>query len=149
VLIRNLIDCTSKGGNFVLNVGPTAEGEFPAEHVALLNSIGAWMEVNGAAIYGTTPAPEVETPSATNFVCYATKKESHIFLQIVRWPAGLAKAVINVHRTNLVKAALLDAKLKGFSAHSTEANGVIRLEFERPETIDPYATVIKLDFKGD
>ncbi len=148
-LIRNLIDCTSKGGNFVVNVGPTADGEFPPEHVALINAIGAWMDVNGAAIYGTSPTPEVEAPSDPNFVFYATKKDSHIFLHVVKWPDGRAKETVRIHRGNFMKAELLDSRLKGFSADSTEADGTTTLELQRPETLDPSATVIQLDFKPE
>ena len=149
VLIRNLIDCTSKGGNFVLNVGPTASGEFPAQHVALINTIGAWMDVNGPAIYGTSPAPEVEAPTTADFLCYATKKDQHIFLHVVKWPGAETKLTVKIARPNLIKAELLDPKLKGFSVRSTEANGTTTLEFHRPETVDPYATVIQLTFKPD
>jgi alpha-L-fucosidase len=53
VLIFNLIDIASKGGNFLLNVGPTAEGVIPKASVARLREIGAWLKVNGEAIYGT------------------------------------------------------------------------------------------------
>ncbi|HBE40441.1 MAG TPA: hypothetical protein DDW27_04430 [Bacteroidales bacterium] len=52
-LIRNLIDIASKGGNFLLNVGPTAEGEFPQHSIDILAEMGKWMKVNGEAIYGT------------------------------------------------------------------------------------------------
>jgi alpha-L-fucosidase len=146
-IIRNLIDCTSKGGNFVLNVGPTASGEFPAEHIALINAIGAWMDVNGAAIYGTSPAPEVAAPANDDFVYYATKKDQHIFLHVVKWPAGPAKPTVGIQRPNFVTAELLDARLTGFGFNSTETNGVTTLAFQRPDLVDPYATVIQLDFK--
>ena len=53
----NLIDCASKGGNYLLNVGPTAEGEFPAASIERLKQIGAWMKLNHDAIYGTTASP--------------------------------------------------------------------------------------------
>lgn len=56
-LIRMLVDIASKGGNLLLNVGPTAEGEFPAESVERLAAIGRWMGVNGASIHGTTASP--------------------------------------------------------------------------------------------
>jgi len=56
-LVRNLIDCASKGGNFLLNVGPTSEGVFPDASIERLKEIGDWMKVNSQAIYGTTASP--------------------------------------------------------------------------------------------
>lgn len=53
-LVRMLCDIASKGGNFLLNVGPTAAGEIPPESVERLEAIGRWMRVNGEAIRGTT-----------------------------------------------------------------------------------------------
>ena len=52
-LVHNLIDVTAKGGNYLLNVGPTAEGLIPAPSVERLKQIGIWLNVNGEAIYGT------------------------------------------------------------------------------------------------
>ena len=52
-LIHNLVDCAAKGGNYLLNVGPTAEGLIPATSVERLQEIGKWMQVNGEAIYAT------------------------------------------------------------------------------------------------
>ena len=56
-LIRNLIDIASKGGNYLLNIGPKGDGSVPAESVKSMQAIGAWMKVNGEAIYGTTASP--------------------------------------------------------------------------------------------
>jgi alpha-L-fucosidase len=56
-LIRNLCDIASKGGNYLLNVGPTSEGLIPQPSVERLAQIGAWMKVNGEAIYGAGPTP--------------------------------------------------------------------------------------------
>jgi alpha-L-fucosidase len=54
-LIHLLVDIVGKGGNLLLNVGPQPDGQLPAEAVARMKEIGAWMKVNGEAIYGTRP----------------------------------------------------------------------------------------------
>ena len=56
-LIRNLIDIASKGGNYLLNVGPTDEGLIPDASIDRLQTVGKWMRVNSQAIYGTTASP--------------------------------------------------------------------------------------------
>src|SRR5882757_4393331 len=56
-LVHNLVDIASKGGNYLLNVGPTAEGEFPQGSIDGLKGIGAWMKVNGESIYATKASP--------------------------------------------------------------------------------------------
>jgi len=61
-VIRALVECVSKGGNLLLNVGPTAKGEFPEECTRILGEVGGWMHQNGASIYGCgnagLPKPE-------------------------------------------------------------------------------------------
>src|SRR5207248_6153686 len=62
-LVQLLIDTVSKGGNLLLNVGPTGRGEFDARSLARLAGIGQWMRLHGRAIYGCTGAPEgIQTP---------------------------------------------------------------------------------------
>jgi len=56
-LIRNLIDVASKGGNYLLNVGPKPDGTFPEASIERLKAIGKWMDVNGESIYGTQASP--------------------------------------------------------------------------------------------
>ena len=56
-LIRKLVDIASKGGNFLLNVGPTPEGLIPAPSIERLEAMGHWMAVNRESIYGTTASP--------------------------------------------------------------------------------------------
>jgi len=55
LLVRQLVDIVSKGGNFLLNVGPTAEGIIPEESVVRLKAIGDWMDINEEGVRGTTP----------------------------------------------------------------------------------------------
>jgi alpha-L-fucosidase len=83
-LIRNVIDTASKGGNYLLNVGPTAEGEIPAPSVERLAAIGRWMKVNGEAIYGTTASPFQTPPSWGR----ATSKPGKLYLEVFNWPGA-------------------------------------------------------------
>ena len=52
VIVRKLVECVSKDGNLIMNVGPNAKGEIPAESVKILQEVGAWMARNGESIYG-------------------------------------------------------------------------------------------------
>ena len=83
VLIRNLIDIASKGGNYLLNVGPTAEGVIPAESVTRLSDMGRWMKTNGSAIYGTTASPFAQQLAFGR----ATSKPGRVYLHVFDWPA--------------------------------------------------------------
>ena len=56
-LIRNLVKIASRGGNYLLNIGPKPDGTFPEESVQRLKEIGQWMKVNSEAIYGTQASP--------------------------------------------------------------------------------------------
>lgn len=56
-LIHILVDVVAKGGNYLLNVGPDAQGRLPEEALDRMKEIGLWMRINGDAIYNTTPAP--------------------------------------------------------------------------------------------
>ena len=61
LLIKKLVECVSKGGNMILNVGPDGEGSFPRESLDILQQIGKWMKVNSESIYNCGIA-EVEKP---------------------------------------------------------------------------------------
>ncbi len=78
-LIHLLVDIVSKGGNFLLNIGPSPEGELPAESLARLAEIGAWMKVNAEAIYETRPiAPYKEAG-----ICFTAKKDGTVYALVL------------------------------------------------------------------
>ena len=86
-LVRNLIDIASKGGNYLLNVGPTAEGEIPEPSVERLRGIGAWMDVHGDAIYGTTASP-CRIPDWGRITTKAGADRSTLYLHVFDWNDG-------------------------------------------------------------
>lgn len=61
-VIQTLQECVSKGGNLLLNIGPRADGSVPEYTVEVFRRLGAWMKVNGEAIYGSKPVLDVELP---------------------------------------------------------------------------------------
>jgi len=101
-IIRNLCDIASKGGNYLLNVGPNADGVIPEESLKRLAEVGEWMKINGAAIYGTGATPFGNEAGSYNIVkkdnktqkvfkpdweWRATSKPGHLYLMIFKWPA--------------------------------------------------------------
>lgn len=83
-LIRQLVDVVSKNGNYLLNVGPTSDGEIPQPSVERLKKVGEWLQVNGDAVYGAKPSPY---PYEFGWGS-VTAKSGRLFLNIVEWPKG-------------------------------------------------------------
>ncbi len=136
-LIHKLIEICSKGGNFLLNVGPTAEGEFPEPCIERLQDMGAWLKVNGASIYGTTKGPFSYLSWG-----YATRKGDLLYLHVTDWPEN-GKLHVPI-TSKAVSATLLVQPDKKLPIKAEQERIVIDLPAEAP---DPVATVIilKLD----
>ena len=130
VVIQNLVDIASKGGNYLLNVGPTSEGVIPPESVAILHEVGQWMKRNGKAIYGTTASPLPETPKWGR----VTEKRNKIYLHVFAWPAD-GKLVVEGLTAKVTKAEILegDNKLEFAAADGTLT---ITLPAQAPDPID-------------
>jgi alpha-L-fucosidase len=134
-LIRNLVDIVSKGGNYLLNVGPTAEGVIPAPSVERLAAMGQWMKVNGEAIYGTTASP-----FATQLTWgRATRKGNTIYLHVFDWPADGTLKVPSLD------AQPASASLLGSDAKLTIENTSDGFTIKLPTTpVNPIASVIRV-----
>ncbi len=77
-IIRHLQECVSRGGNLLLNINPMADGRVPEGVADCFRRIGAWMDVNGEAIYGSHPLPELTLPEGV--LCSQVNEDLYIFL---------------------------------------------------------------------
>jgi alpha-L-fucosidase len=84
-LIRTVIDCVSKGGNLLLNVGPTARGEFDERAMDRLQGIGEWMKRHSRSIYGCTQAPEEFVCPKNCSLTYNPEKK-RLYVHVLAWP---------------------------------------------------------------
>lgn len=86
-LVGQLIEIVSKGGNFLLNVGPTAEGVIPAPSIERLREVGAWLQVNGEAIYGAGPSALPATAGENGSPAWrCTTKPGKFYIHLLQWP---------------------------------------------------------------
>jgi alpha-L-fucosidase len=138
-LLRRLIDVVSKGGNYLLNVGPSREGLIAADVTERLRQIGAWIQTNGEAIYGTTTSPFAYLPWGR-----CTQKGNNLYLHVFDWPAS---GTLQLPLTNkVVKAFLLADRDKSLTCENREGKVLIHLPATAP---DPVASVIALQLEGE
>ncbi|MFO1487632.1 MAG: alpha-L-fucosidase [Verrucomicrobiota bacterium] len=141
-LIRNLVDIASKGGNYLLNVGPTSEGLIPEPSVERLKAVGAWMKVNGDAIYGTSATPFRRLPWG-RCTTKASGKDTLLYLHVFNWPAN-GRLVVPGLKNAVTSAKLLaNGRLLRFSG--TPRGVELEVPAEAPDAIS--STVI-LKIKG-
>jgi alpha-L-fucosidase len=137
-LVRNLIDTASKGGNYLLNVGPMASGEFPQPSIERLEAIGRWMDVNGESIYGTSASP-IGAPAWGR----CTSKGSTLYLHVFDWPKdGRLRVLVR----NTVRSARVLGVREPLKSER-DAEGVTVLVPSKP--VDPVVTVVAIEFDGE
>ncbi|MDB6017597.1 MAG: Alpha-L-fucosidase [Pedosphaera sp.] len=138
-LLQNLIDIASKGGNYLLNVGPDSKGVIPAPEVDRLHEMGAWLKVNGESMYGTSASAFAKLP----FKGRCTQRPGKLYLHVFEWPAD-GKLLVPVSN-NVKKAYLLAKPRKSLKVQADPAGKVIMLPQTTP---DPIATVVVLEING-
>lgn len=136
-VLQKLIDIASKGGNYLLNIGPKADGTFPTESINCLKEVGSWMKVNSEAIYGTIPSPFVSQLDWGR----ATRKEVdgkqllylHVFTQY--WPKD-GKLLVPDFGSGIKRAYLLiDAKKTSLPIDKMGDNHIFSLPLDAPDKI--------------
>ncbi len=157
-VVFKLVDIVSKGGNYLLNVGPMADGTIPLPSQDVLRTVGRWLKANGEAVYGAGPTPfgdELGEPSARGTKDLAgqplflvrsewrvTTKPDRLFVTFFREPRGpfelpaMKNAVRRAYR--LADGAPVEVKVEGDRRS---------LVVERP-MVDPMGTVVVVEIEG-
>jgi alpha-L-fucosidase len=140
-LIEKLSDIVSKGGNLLLNVGPRPDGTFPDGNTEQLLEMGKWLEVNGAAIYGTDSS-KIPQPSWGRL----TQKDKTLYLHVFEWPKD-GQLVLDKLATPATTASLLGhAEEQALQIQTARNRVAISLPAQAPASPVP---VIRLDFNAE
>ena len=144
ILIRNLVDIASKGGNYLLNVGPTAEGIIPQASVERLTAMGEWMKVNKESIYGTSASP-IAAPEWGRI----TAKEDTLYLHVFDWPTNGKLEIRGLEKSPSAVSLLASEEKLVVSIEEASTTGTsqkvikIAVPIDAPDNI---CSVIRLDF---
>lgn len=135
-LIHNLVSIVVRDGNYLLNVGPTGDGNMEEEQVKRLAELGVWMKQYGETLYGTRGGPVI--PGSWGGTTY---KENKVYVHIMEW------------KSDKIRLQLTGNKLKSWklwnvkSADIQEKDGYIQIEVPEAER-DAYDTIIELEFEN-
>jgi alpha-L-fucosidase len=143
-LIQKLADIASKGGNFLLNIGPTSEGVFPPPSIERLREIGSWMKVNGESIYGTKASPfkSLEWGRCTQ---KAVAGGARLYLHVFQWPADGKLVVPGILNQPKEAYLLADAEKNALNVTRQEDALVLSVPVKAPTR---YNSVVVLDIVG-
>ena len=143
MLIRKLVECVSKGGNMLLNVGPDARGNFPEESVSRLKEIGKWMEKNGESIYGCGMS-DMPRPDFGRITQKGNKLYYHIFDNTIG-PVPL----IGIEKKDVKKIRLISAGAEVPIADNWVSKNSPEITFadlgKNPILPDPVDTVLEVE----
>lgn len=143
-IIRMLADIASKGGNYLLNIGPTPEGLFPQESVDRLKEIGQWMKVNGESIYGTraSPFPKLDWGRCTQ---KKTVSGTRLYFHVFDKPSDGRLFISGLYSKPVNAFLLADPEQKSLATSHHDEAVVITLP---DDATDPFDLVVALDIEG-
>ena len=156
-LVRNLVDIVSKGGNYLLNVGPTSEGLMPAPSIGSLQGVGKWLKANGESIYGSAgskrngvrldelwnpgkPDSRGRTKNEGALAWRCTTKPGKMYIHLFDWPEG--KFELKDVKSKVTKAYLLADRDKPLTVTQDGDRVTVQLPPHMPDEI---ATVLCLE----
>lgn len=143
-VVHNLVDIVQKGGNYLLNVGPTAQGVIPAEAVKIIKRVGRWLKVNGESVYGAGTG-SIHT-SWLEDIGAVTARTGRLYLHVLKWPADRKLFLYDFKKKRLLKAYLLaDSKKKPLKAEVHSCSLTLHLPKSAP---DPLDSVVTVEFKA-
>jgi alpha-L-fucosidase len=158
-IVFKLVDIVSKGGNYLLNVGPMADGTIPQPSQDILRTVGRWLKVNGEAIYGADPTPfgeELGEPSAKGAkdVRGAPLVYPQTEWRITTKPGKLYFTFFSEPRAPFPMPAMKNAVKRAYQladgtpVNVTSENGRVYLNINRP-ILDPMATTVVVEIEGE
>ena len=137
-LVHMLVKINAKGGNFLLNIGPQADGRMPDASVQVLRRVGPWTQRNAEAIYGTTASP---FPPLAWGEC--TAKAGALYFHVLAWPTDGWLRIPGL--TGKVRRVTLLVSGKKLAFHRDGSDVLVALPAQAP---DDLATVVKLEPNG-
>lgn len=144
-LIRKLVDIASKGGNFLLNVGPMGDGLFPPAIIERLAAIGQWMKLNGESIYGTNGSPFEKLDWGRATQKQLPDGKTRLYLHVFTWPEDRKLAVPALENKVLAAYLLSDRARTPLPVAPQQGTTVVTVPAAAPAPID---TVVVVDIDG-
>lgn len=139
-LVRNTVDIASKGGNYLINAGPMADGTIPETIAVRFRELGSWMKVYGESVRGTTANPVGAVPWGR-----ITAKAGRLYLHVFEWPKNHQITVPITNAKTATGYMLADATRSPVACDLTAGGIVVTL---RPAFLNPYASVVVLETTG-
>jgi alpha-L-fucosidase len=130
-LIRELVQIVSRDGNYLLNIGPKADGSIPAKTAELLTEFGKWMNTYSESIYNATRSPFTNEPSWG----YYTKKEGKLYIHVCQWPSSETIEIPKI-KNNILSIYELSQKDNKYKYTVNESTITITIPIQTPNVND-------------